>query len=148
MPDDTPSSVDMTGDLSRTAFNDRIRHVAEVGKPIGGASYRPDRNQQHEAEGSNINPLKCAIVLGTPDASGKTEFRIGRLSDTHGMWEAVDPNGKSRTAAQKLRVNYVRACFGDSPVYTNREEALAATLHKYPNNTGAKVMIRTFAFPQ
>jgi hypothetical protein len=142
-----PSSVDMTGDLSRTKFNERIQHHAPVGDPIGGGAYDANKPQQHWHEASNSNPLKCAIVLGTLDSEGNPEYRVGRLSDTIGMWTPLDPSDKARNAPIKLRSQFVRECFGASEVYTDRHQAVEAADLKYPRNHGIKVIRQVFQFP-
>jgi len=144
-----PSSVDTTGDLSRRKYNSRIQHYAPVGEPVGGSAYNPNKYQQHEAEGGNINPLRCAIVLGTLDMDGKKEYRIGKFRDSHQLHLGLTlpiRSGKNESPFA-LRSDVVGMCFGDSTIFSDRAEAVLAAENRFPTNNGIKVITTPYKFP-
>lgn len=145
----TPSSVDTTGDLSRKKYNPRIRHYSQVGGPLGEPSYKAHKHRQHEGEGINSNPLKCAIVLGTVTEAGCVEYRVGRFAGLTeldlGLSEPVNP--KEKNSPLRLRPEVARRCFGGSEVYFNRTEAVDAAELKYPKHMGIKVIVHACSFP-
>ena len=143
------SSVDMSGDLSRgKGYSGQVSHRAEVGEPMGTRNYDPNRHHQHEGEGVNSSPLKCAIVLGTINDAGATEYRIGRLSHkalSVGLCTPLFPDKKSSRLI--LRSDVVADCFGESDIYTERNAAIHNAQHKFRDNNGIKVIRLPCGFP-
>jgi hypothetical protein len=131
-----PSSVDMSGDISRNQSKPprNTNHERDVGEAIGGKDYRPGMHQ-HQNEGNANDPLECALVLGTPADEGSTiEFRIGKFRSIHDL--------KSGLSSPTV----VRGCFDQSDIYTDRGMAITHAELLYKKNHGIKVLCRTRPF--
>lgn len=138
------SAIDTTGDLSRSRIDPR--HVADVGAPLAAAPYKPNKVRHNfgNEEGSSFKATECALVLGTLDTNGRTEYRVGSFPNEDVLKRGLcDQDG----VGVRLKPQATQRCFAGSQTYYDRSEAIRAAEATYPKHCGIKVMKFPCKFP-
>lgn len=120
-------------------------HRSPVGVPLASAPYRAKtRYEAGTYEGPPLRATDSPIVLRTVGKDGAHEFRVGHFKS-----EAQLQVGLTRQHEESIVLNreVVLACFGGSPLYASREDAIEGVGKLYPLKGGVKVLRYECEFP-